>query len=79
MLVGGFMKELVETMHQRGAFGPHVVPEFLHSQLNRWVPFKPEALKRILDEMVAGRRRRRALLHPRDRRRGRRTAASKAR
>ncbi|HVG52013.1 MAG TPA: FAD-dependent oxidoreductase [Xanthobacteraceae bacterium] len=52
MLVGGFMKELVESMHQRGFFGPHVVPEFFHSQLNRWVPFKPEALKRILDEMV---------------------------
>src|SRR5215510_9559347 len=52
MLVGGFMKELVESMHQRGYFSPHVVPEFFHSQLNRWVPFKPEALKRILDEMV---------------------------
>ena len=52
MLVGGFMKELVESMFQRGALGPHVVPEFLYSQLNRWVPFKPEHLKRILDEMV---------------------------
>jgi hypothetical protein len=52
MLVGGFMRELVESMHQRGSLGPHVVPEFLHSQLNRWVPFKPEDLKRILDEMV---------------------------
>jgi hypothetical protein len=52
MLVGGFMRELVETMHQRGSLGPHVVPEFLYSQLNRWVPFKPEELKRILDEKV---------------------------
>jgi hypothetical protein len=52
MLVGGFMKELVESMFQRGALGPHVVPEFIYSQLNRWVPFKPEALKRILDEMM---------------------------
>lgn len=52
MLVGGFMKELVESMFQRGALGPHVVPEFLYAQLNRWVPFKPEMLKRILDEMV---------------------------
>ena len=52
MLVGGFMRELVESMHQRGSLGPHVVPEFLYSQLNRWVPFKPEALKRMLDEMV---------------------------
>src|SRR5258708_8486973 len=52
MLVGGFMRELVLSMHQRGSLGPHVVPEFLHSQLNRWVPFKPEALKRLLDEMA---------------------------
>src|SRR5215471_1754042 len=52
MLVGGFMRELVLSMHQRGFLGPHVVPEFLHSQLNRWVPFQPEALKRMLDEMA---------------------------
>lgn len=49
MLAGGFMKELLETMWEQNAFGPHVVREFLESQLNRWVPFKPEALKRILD------------------------------
>jgi hypothetical protein len=52
MLVGGFMRELVLSMHQRGSLGPHVVPEFLHSQLNRWVPFRPEELKRMLDEMA---------------------------
>src|SRR5215471_10995067 len=52
MLVGGFMRELVLSMHQRGFLGPHVVPEFLYGQLNRWVPFQPEALKRVLDDMV---------------------------
>lgn len=52
MLVGGFMKELIETMQARGAFAPHVVPDFFDSQLNRWVPFKPEALKRVLDDFV---------------------------
>lgn len=52
MLVGGFMKELVETMWTRKAFGPHVVREFLESQLNRWVPFQPEHLKRILDDFA---------------------------
>src|SRR5438552_3897016 len=50
MLVGGFMKELVEQMFQRGSLGPHVPSEFLYGQLNRWVPFKPEDLKRVLDE-----------------------------
>jgi hypothetical protein len=52
MLVGGFMKELLETMWAQKAFGPHVVPEFLNAQLNRWVPFKPEHLKRILDDFA---------------------------
>src|SRR5215212_6715426 len=35
MLVGGFMKELIESMHQQGHLGPHVVPEYLYSQLKR--------------------------------------------
>src|SRR5690606_13291478 len=47
-----FMKELLETMWAQKAFGPHVVPEFLTAQLNRWVPFKPEQLKRILDDFA---------------------------
>lgn len=52
MLVGGFMRELLDAMWAEHAFGPHVVPEFLTSQLNRWVPFKPECLKRILDDFA---------------------------
>ena len=52
MLVGGIMREVVYGLQQRGELGPHVVTEFLHSQLNRWVPFKPEGLKRLLDDMI---------------------------
>jgi hypothetical protein len=52
MLVGGFMKELLETMWARKAFAPQVTQDFLHRQLNRWVPFQPEHLKRILDEFA---------------------------
>lgn len=52
MLVGGFMKELLGTMWDRKAFGPQVTPDFLSKQLNRWVPFAPEHLKRILDEFA---------------------------
>jgi len=52
MLVGGFMRELVLAMQQHDELGPNVAPEFLHGQLNRWVPFKPEALKRRLDRMA---------------------------
>lgn len=52
MLVGGFMKELLETMWARKAFAPQVDRSVLEAQLNRWVPFQPEHLKRILDEFV---------------------------
>jgi hypothetical protein len=52
MLVGGFMRELLETMWARKAFGPQVTEDYLHRQLNRWVPFAPEQLKRILDEFA---------------------------
>jgi ribulose 1,5-bisphosphate synthetase/thiazole synthase len=52
MLVGGFMKELLGVMWEQKAFGPQVTQEFLNRQLNRWVPFSPEHLKRILDEFA---------------------------
>lgn len=49
-LVGGFCRELVESMHQRGYLGPGVTPDFWHKHYNRWIPFHPEGLKRLLDE-----------------------------
>jgi hypothetical protein len=49
-LVGGFTRELVETMHQRGFLGPGVTPDFWHKHYNRWIPLHPEGLKRLLDE-----------------------------
>lgn len=52
MLVGGFMKELLATMWEQKAFGPQVTRDYLDKQLNRWVPFNPEHLKRILDAFV---------------------------
>jgi len=53
MLVGGFMRELVETMWQRG-FIPHgVTPDYWRKLYHRWTPFHPEGLKLILDELAA--------------------------
>jgi hypothetical protein len=49
-LVGGFTLELIETMHERGYLGPEVTPEFWITHYNRWIPFDPEALKRLLDQ-----------------------------
>ncbi|MER8421050.1 FAD-dependent oxidoreductase [Mesorhizobium sp. M1329] len=51
-LVGGFTRELIETMYSNGHLGPHVDKTFWSSQLNRWIPFKPEGLKRQLDQLV---------------------------
>jgi hypothetical protein len=52
MLVGGFLKELLEAMWAQQAFGPQVTQDYLHRQLNRWIPFSPEHLKRILDDFA---------------------------
>ncbi|RZJ10152.1 MAG: FAD-dependent oxidoreductase, partial [Haliea sp.] len=52
MLVGGFMKELLGTMWEQKAFAPQVTQDYLNKQLNRWVPFSPEHLKRILDDFT---------------------------
>src|SRR6266436_6646753 len=49
-LGGGFTLELIETMHSRGFLGPEVTPEYWITHYNRWIPFKPEPLKRLLDE-----------------------------
>src|SRR5258705_5466370 len=49
-LVGGFTLELIETMHARGFLGPEVTPQYWVTHYNRWIPFNPESLKRLLDE-----------------------------
>lgn len=51
-LVGGFALELIETLYQRGYLGPHVTLDFWKTHYNRWIPFQPEPLKRVLDELV---------------------------
>ncbi len=51
-LVGGFTRELVETMHRRDFLAPGVTPDFWTSHYNRWIPFKAEGLKRLLDEFA---------------------------
>src|ERR1700704_144780 len=49
-LVGGFTLELIETMHERGFLGPEVTPHYWVTHYNRWIPFNPESLKRLLDD-----------------------------
>jgi hypothetical protein len=52
MLVGGFMRELVETMYVRGFLRPGIDPDTWRVHYHRWTPFKAEGLKLLLDERV---------------------------
>ncbi len=51
-LVGGLQLEIVETLYARGELPPQVTPAYWRSAYHRWTPFPPEALKRLLDELV---------------------------
>ncbi len=51
-LVGGICRELIQDMHARDQLGPDVTPDFWTTHYNRWIPFKPEGLKRLLDDYV---------------------------
>ena len=53
MLVGGYMRELVETLYARGFLAPHVTPDFWRRRYHCWTPFQPEGLKLLLDEWTA--------------------------
>lgn len=50
MLVGGFMRELVETQYERGLLRPGIDPNTWRKNFCAWTPFNPEGLKAILDE-----------------------------
>jgi hypothetical protein len=52
MLVGGFMRELVETMYESGFLGPQVSPDYWHTRYHVWTPFRAEGLKLLLDELA---------------------------
>lgn len=53
MLVGGFMREVIETLYQRGCVPDLLSPERWRKQQMRWTPFDAEGLKLLLDEMMA--------------------------
>jgi hypothetical protein len=52
MLVGGFMREVVETMSNRGMLAPHVTPDFYGKRFHCWTPYRVEGLKLLLDELA---------------------------
>jgi len=52
-LVGGLMREIVETLYERGELGPDVTPEYWRKHYHAWTHFRVEGLKRLLDELAA--------------------------
>ena len=52
MLVGGFMRELVETMYTRGFMGAGIHPDSWRKRDHCWSPFRVDGLKLILDEFI---------------------------
>ena len=52
MLVGGYMRELVETLYSRGFLQPGIDPDTWRKKYLNWTPFSAEGLKLILDELA---------------------------
>jgi hypothetical protein len=53
MMVGGVMREIVETMYTRGFIAPGVPADYWRKLDHHWTPFDPEGLKLLLDELTA--------------------------
>ena len=51
-LVGGFMRELVEKMYERGFIPDFVTPDYWRKNYHFWTPFNAEGLKLLLDEFA---------------------------
>lgn len=52
MLVGGFMREIMETLYERGYVPDLLSPERWRKLQMRWSPFDAEGLKLLLDELM---------------------------
>jgi hypothetical protein len=52
MLVGGLMREIVETLYARNELTPGIDPDTWRKHYTRWTPFQVEGYKRLLDELV---------------------------
>ncbi len=51
-LVGGFMREVVEELWDRGFLGTDVTPEYWKRKYLTWTPFNVEGYKLVLDEKL---------------------------
>ena len=51
MIVGGLMKEIIETLYHRGFLAPDINPDSWQ-KVHRWTPFQVEGYKLVLDELA---------------------------
>ncbi|MDR0335786.1 MAG: FAD-dependent oxidoreductase [Planctomycetaceae bacterium] len=52
MLVGGLMREIVETLYKRNFIQPGLDPNTWRKHSHRWTPFQVEGYKLLLDELT---------------------------
>jgi hypothetical protein len=52
MLVGGLMREIVETMYERKMLKPNIDPDTWRKKFHHWTAFQVEGYKLLLDELV---------------------------
>jgi hypothetical protein len=52
MLVGGLMKEIVETLYERNFLRPGLDPNTWRKHSHHWTPFQVEGYKLLLDELT---------------------------
>ena len=52
MLVGGLMREIVETLYQRGFLQPGIDPDTWRKKYHHWTPFNVEGYKLLLDDLA---------------------------
>lgn len=52
MLVGGLMREIVETLYVRGFLKPGINPDSWRRKYHSWTPFNVEGYKLLLDELA---------------------------
>ncbi|MDR1599054.1 MAG: FAD-dependent oxidoreductase [Oscillospiraceae bacterium] len=52
MVVGGLMREIIETLYQRGFVPTLLDPKRWREEFHKWTPFDAEGLKLLLDELT---------------------------
>ena len=52
MIVGGLMREVVETLYERKFLSPGIDPKTWRRNFHQWTPFQPEGYKLLLDELA---------------------------